>query len=209
MPTTNNRLGLRVPVGSDPFKRDDFVYNYNTLISYPGYYPCTSTTRPVWAAAQAGMLILETDTSRVLRWTGSAWAALNQYTATAFGSVRPNVMLASGYAGTYDLATVTLPRACRVNMIGSARFYKWASTSKGVTPAMWIDGTNAEYGFTAETMFADYGTSSSTGSQTVPMIGTRSLSAGAHTLQARIEVADTPGGINFEGVKMIAFFSEA
>lgn len=45
--------------------------NLQKLDDVPGYKPCTSGTRPSWGAAQAGMLIVETDTGLIWRWDGT------------------------------------------------------------------------------------------------------------------------------------------
>lgn len=74
MTTQSARLGLIVPGRSDSFVTADLAANYATLDRSPGVYPCLSTGRPTWSAPQAGMLISETDTGLLWRWTGSAWA---------------------------------------------------------------------------------------------------------------------------------------
>lgn len=73
MPSPSDRLGLLVPARTDQFVTGDIATNLEVLDDHPGYYVCTSTTRPTWGAAQAGMLISETDTRLLWRWTGTGW----------------------------------------------------------------------------------------------------------------------------------------
>jgi len=73
MPTPSPRLGLLKPSTSDPYVTADIASNLQKIDNTPGYYICTSGSRPSWTSAQAGMLIVETDTGLVWRWTGSAF----------------------------------------------------------------------------------------------------------------------------------------
>jgi hypothetical protein len=73
LPTPSARLGLLKPSEADPFVTDDIAANWQKLDDYPGVYVCTSSSRPAWTTPQAGMLISETDTGLLWRWSGSAW----------------------------------------------------------------------------------------------------------------------------------------
>jgi hypothetical protein len=89
------RLKLKKPAGSDDFKRIDINANWDILEAAPGLFICTSTTRPTWLAAQAGMTIIETDTKRIYEWDGAAWVRLfPQVSRFATGS--GNTTLANG-----------------------------------------------------------------------------------------------------------------
>src|SRR5215469_1903632 len=103
MSTTSQRMGLKVPDGSDPFLRTDFVQNYNTLDKYPGNWICTSTTRPTWGTGQAGMCITETDTRRTMLWTGTTWREMLYGPAVWWGSQRPQVLLNQSTMATYTI----------------------------------------------------------------------------------------------------------
>lgn len=74
MSTPTARLGLLKPERPDQFLTSDIAANWAKVDQYPGSFICTSTTRPTWSTAQAGMWISETDTGLSWRWTGSAWA---------------------------------------------------------------------------------------------------------------------------------------
>ena len=71
MPTPSTRMGLRVPATTDRFSTADVAYNWQQLDKYPGIYVCTSGTRPVWGANQAGMVILESNTGLPWEWDGT------------------------------------------------------------------------------------------------------------------------------------------
>lgn len=70
---TTARLGLPVWSGGDSFLRTEFNAAMATIDSSPGVLVCTSSTRPVWGSGQAGRTIIETNTSRIYVWDGSAW----------------------------------------------------------------------------------------------------------------------------------------
>lgn len=73
MPTPTARLALLKPSNPDPFVTADIAGNWQKIDDIPGYRICTSSTRPSWSAAHAGMLIVETDTGLIWRWDGSAF----------------------------------------------------------------------------------------------------------------------------------------
>lgn len=74
MPVLSTRLGLKRPVGADPFLTQDYYDNLTLLDDYPGVFICTSGSRPAgWGAAHSGMRIFETDTELLWRWNGTAW----------------------------------------------------------------------------------------------------------------------------------------
>lgn len=110
MSTNSQHLGLKIPDGSDPFLRTDFVQNDNILDSYPGTWIATSTTRPTWGTSQTGMLILETDTRRTMLWSGTAWKEMLTGPAMWYGSLRPNALIAKSTTVTYTVGTFTTHR---------------------------------------------------------------------------------------------------
>lgn len=74
MPTPSPRLGLLVPTTADDFSTADIATNWDTLDDTPGFFVCTSGTRPAWGAAQAGQTISETDTGLDWKWDGVHWS---------------------------------------------------------------------------------------------------------------------------------------
>jgi hypothetical protein len=78
MSTTTPRLGLYKPDGTDAFERTKFNETWDKLDEAPGLHICTSASRPAWGAGLAGRAILETDTGRILRWTGTTWRQVKQ-----------------------------------------------------------------------------------------------------------------------------------
>ena len=109
-----DRLALRKPAGSDPFLRADFNYNQDRIDDYPGYFPCTSGTRPTWGAAQAGLLIFETDTGKILRWTGTVWETPNVFPKAVLFTANPGVSVAANTTYTQAMGNFTPPRPCSI-----------------------------------------------------------------------------------------------
>lgn len=73
MPTPSTKLGINIFSTADQFSTAQYNANWQTLDGSPGFYICTSTTRPVWGANQSGMRITETDTLLTWLWNGTAW----------------------------------------------------------------------------------------------------------------------------------------
>lgn len=74
------RLGLRRPDGTDPFLRQDFVTNYNTLDQYPGtlIVPNIGARPTSWGANQVGMSVWQQDTRQEWRFMGGTeWHLVN------------------------------------------------------------------------------------------------------------------------------------
>jgi len=76
--TPTPRLGLYKPEGGDAFQRTKFLETWDKLDEAPGVHICTSSSRPSWGTDQAGRLIFETDTVRIMRFSGTAWAQVKQ-----------------------------------------------------------------------------------------------------------------------------------
>lgn len=113
MPTQTSRLGLTRHTTGDNFKIADYAGNWGRLDEFPGYYPCTSTTRPTWASAQAGMLIVETDTGLIWRWTGSAWARQAPVGLLGRSTRTTDISTSSTALVTALTTTVTVPAGGR------------------------------------------------------------------------------------------------
>src|SRR4051812_6191790 len=147
MSSSTARLGLKRPDGSDPFLRSDFVDNLNKMDANPGYVPCLSTSRPAWGAAQAGMLISETDTGRILRWTGSAWAPpTNMGQAWSIGT-NPGLIMANNTASTITVAaSIPVPRTCKMLVMLTIRLALGALHEQAGSLDVWIDSTTAGVG---------------------------------------------------------------
>lgn len=67
------RLGLSKPDSNELMSQLDRDWNdpMDTIDSHAGFFECTSGTRP--SNPYIGMGILETDTTKILIWNGSAW----------------------------------------------------------------------------------------------------------------------------------------
>ena len=74
MTTLSARLGLKKSTTADRFRIAEYAENWGVLDNYPGVFICASTSRPTtWTAAHTGMLIQETDTGLIWRWSGTAF----------------------------------------------------------------------------------------------------------------------------------------
>lgn len=104
------RLTLKRNDGSDPFLRADFTDNWNKLDLAPGVHICTSASRPTWGTAQAGRMIMETDTKRTIFWDGTAWKEQLQVGPAWSGALTKNVHVAKGTTTTYTLGTIVTTR---------------------------------------------------------------------------------------------------
>lgn len=114
---TTPRMKLRSNEGTDAFSREDFVYNWGLLDAAPGTAIGLSTGRPSWDASQAGRMFLETDTGRLMYWTGSAWTEpqqLGQSFGNKVGAPTLPASITAGNASNVTIETITLPRPARL-----------------------------------------------------------------------------------------------
>lgn len=193
MSTTSQRMGLKIPDGSDPFLRTDFVQNYNTLDSYPGVRICTSTTRPTWGAGQAGMMVMETDTRRNMLWTGTTWREMLVGPALWWGSMRPQVMIGAGTMVTYVVGTFTVNRPGSLFGLTTTEHALPCRGYTGATTRVMIDGSDAnfdgpnQHGEFVQTAFPNTSTfGTDRWYQTVASMGVRNISAGTHSIGIRV-----------------------
>lgn len=216
MSTLSQHMGIKIPDGSDPFLRTDFVQNYNTLDKYPGNWICTSSTRPKWGAGQAGMCITETDTCRTLLWTGTTWREKLYGPGVWFGSTRPQVMLGKGTSVTYIVGTFTVNRPGSLFGISTTELALPTRGYTGATTRMMLDGMdanfdgplNGEYGGTDFPNTSTFGTGR--WNQTVPSIGVRNISAGTHSIGIRVTtMPGTNTTLRIVSVRAMAMFVNA
>lgn len=115
---TTPTLGLRTNIGTDPFLRDDFVFNWGRLDDAPGVTHGSAADRSAltWGTDQAGRLFLQEETRQLFQWTGSAWVDVLQ-PGESFGATIASPALgtpAAGASGTYSFPAVTLLRPGRI-----------------------------------------------------------------------------------------------
>lgn len=213
MSTTSQRMGLKIPDGSDPFLRTDFVQNYNTLDKYPGNWICTSTTRPAWGSGQAGMCITETDTRRTMLWTGTTWREMLYGPAVWWGSTRPQVMAGASTVLTYTVGTFTVNRPGTLFGILTTEV---ALSDRGWNAAnvrCMLDGVDANIDtgnggeFIASTLpnTSTFGTNKSV--VMVPSLGVRNISAGTHSIGLRVQTsASNVADLKLTSVRALAMF---
>lgn len=189
MSTTSQHMGLKIPDGSDPFLRDDFVNNYNTLDEYPGNWICTSTTRPSWGTAQAGMCIIETDTRRTMLWTGTTFKEMLYGPAVWWGALRPNATLSRATTVSFTLGTFTVNRPGTLVAFATTEYALQVYGLFGVTTRILIDGAVASF----DTSISEFTSTNNpwpsgpvfttnTNTSTEPTLGVRNISAGTHSI---------------------------
>lgn len=221
MPDITPRLGLRRPLLTDPFLTSDFQFNYDQLEKYPGVQPVLSTSRPSgWGTAQNGMLIQETDTGRLLRWTGAAFALVEQYPRIYKGSYETTgsgAVLNAGQNVTYALTGLNLtpPRACNIFFQITAKFVQDTGTSQWADCIPWVGGSNTvggvSVGLTATVRFGDSGTGAAgKASQFVTIYGSFAAAKDtAYQIQQRVEVANiTANSLTFTHARGMAWLAE-
>jgi hypothetical protein len=213
MSTTSQRMGLKIPDGSDPFLRTDFVQNYNTLDSYPGVRICTSTTRPSWGAGQAGMLILETDTRRNMMWTGTTWREMLYGPAVWWGSTRPQVTAGANTILTYTVGTFTVNRPGTILGLLTTEIGLSCRGLNACNVRCMLDGVDAnvdtgnggEFIASALPNTSTFGTGKSV--QTVPSMGIRNISAGTHSIGLRVQTSTSNvADLKLTSVRAMAVF---
>lgn len=194
MSTTSQRMGLKIPDGSDPFLRTDFVQNLNTLDKYPGPWICTSSTRPTWGAGQAGMSIMETDTRNSLMWTGTTWREMLHGPAIWWGSLRPVQMIGKGTQVNYTVGTFTVNRAGALFAMLTTEYSMPNGGRIAANFRCLIDGAESNLdvttGYWGEYAETDFPLTSTFGTSryhvTTPQLGIRNISAGTHSVGLRV-----------------------
>ena len=217
MSTLSQHMGLKIPDGSDPFLRTDFVQNYNTQDKYPGNWICTSTTRPNWGAGQAGMCITETDTRRTMLWTGTTWREKLYGPAVWYGSMRPQVIIGGGTMVTYVVGTFTVNRPGSLFGIATTEHALYCRGRQGCTTRLMIDGADANFDGPnqhGEYVQSDFPNTSTFGTgrwyDTVTSIGVRNISAGTHSIGIRVSTIDSSEAqIKLTSVRAMAMFVNA
>lgn len=189
MSTYTPRLQLKRNDGSDPFKRQDFVDNWNKLDAAPGITPCTSTSRPSWGASQAGRVILETDTRCEYEWSGTAWLPILTATSGWSLGTQPNVTQARNTSATYSLGTITTSRPGTLLMDLDAVCACIDTTQQSVAASIWVNGAPAS---TLYVGFGQWTGANNNGSyndyRTIGSKAWKAVPAGTHTIQARVQV---------------------
>lgn len=152
MSGTTPRMGLKTFDTSDPFLRQDFNDIWGKLDSSPGSLLCTSTTRPGWGAAQAGMRIYESDTRRELVWTGTSWREILGAAPVWPGYVQPQVAMGKDTHVYYKMATfqVNRPGALLVWLEGEVQCQSLYTANFAMRAQ--VDGSDSMVGSTASYM---------------------------------------------------------
>lgn len=87
------RLNLAKPTDGEDADVSQLNANFDKLDAVAGAQPVTSTTRP--SLPYSGQFIYETDTKRVLVWTGTAWALVSDISAE--WKTIPSIVYSTGW----------------------------------------------------------------------------------------------------------------
>jgi len=138
MASLSTRLGLSIPATSDSFLTSDYVSNLGILNNYPGYFICTSGSRPsTWGAANSGQRIWETDTGLAWRWSGTAFVRAMPLGYLGLSSISADFPTAATTATTAITTAVTVPATDagsttkRIKITGS-----WYALDNGTTTTL-------------------------------------------------------------------------
>lgn len=116
------RMRIARPAGSDAFKRQTYIDMIDRIDNFPGVVVSTSASPPSgldWAAPQTGMMTLQSDTGRLLRFTGTSWVPVENYGRAYDGGLVPSGA-AENVGGSvtsrnYSMTpTLTVTRTCTV-----------------------------------------------------------------------------------------------
>lgn len=149
MPTPSERLLLAVPSTSDAFVTADIADNWGKIDAAPGQTICTSSGRPDWGAAQAGMTIFETDSGLEWRWNGTTFSrttasgVLVNAISTATHSTTSTTAVAVVSTGAFNVPAGLRPLLVllgwvffgndTVNVVGSAYFAESNTNNTSIT----------------------------------------------------------------------------
>lgn len=215
MSTNSQHLGIKIPDGSDPFLRTDFVQNWNILDSYPGTWICTSTTRPTWGTSQAGMVILETDTRRHILWNGTAWKEMLTSPAMWYGSLRPYATINRATTVTYTVGTFTTHRPGSVMVMAGVEAGMPQQTLFECNFRVMIDGAEANidpgYGeYMGTNMSGTWG--GELWSVTNVSMGVRNIASGSHSMGLRVitsSASSSSSHMRLSSIRTTALFTNA
>lgn len=209
MATYTSRLGLKRNDGSDPFKRQDFVDNYNRLDAAPGVHVCTSSTRPTWASAQAGRLIYETDTNSLFQWNGTTFVDQLTTPLAWAGGLNIGATLSSNATANYTYININAPRATNVIMIGYARFAATGSNLAAVAVYPTLDANVVALTAQPYTQWILRDGTPYYDHREIPFTTLTPVTAGAHTVGVRVVISGYPQSVLVAAVRGVAFLARA
>lgn len=193
MSSLTPRLQLKSPDGTDPFLRTDYVATLALLDDAAGVKAGPSGGPPSWNINQTDRLYLESDTGRLIRWTGTAWTEILQ-SPEGFSSIQTTPGIgtpAAGANGTYAFPSLTMKRPGILTGHMDVQFSCPQNANVGFTFRAYIDTSPVslrDIPFYRYTPAAT--TSTDVFSVTVPF-RSAPLAAGVHT--PKIWIAHTTG----------------
>jgi hypothetical protein len=169
---------------------------------------CTSATRPAWGAAQAGRLAFLTDAKQLTYWTGTGWADLRDSAPGFAGGALVNSSVSPGSSGSYNVLTVSTPRASSLAIWLTGSYTCPNNKTQGANQQISFDGVNQQMGgFPEGIRFAGTPGDSglSLGIEAVSMAVIPSVLPGQHKIGGTVTVSSSyPTAIGVTGMKVIA-----
>jgi hypothetical protein len=209
--TYSTVLGLKLNQLSDPFELSDFVANWSILDANPGYFICTSVSKPSWGAAQAGRMIFMTDLKQLSWWSGTAWNDLRDSAPVFAGGSYLSVACNPGSTGVFNVLTFTTPRPSSLAIWLSGTYNCPNNKSQNSYQSVVFDGAQQTIGsFREQVRFAgisgDTGFAVGTNAASLAMIPT--VSAGQHRIGVQVDVSSSYNtAITLVGVKVMAMIA--
>ncbi len=189
MSGTTPKIGLKTWEESDPFDLDDFNANSQILDTYAGDYICTSTSRPSWGGAQAGMKIYQTDTRQTMAWSGTAWHEVLTAPPLWVGSAAPGVAISQNTTVSYLLGTITVHRPGTLAVWLSASLANQPYEIGGGTLRPSVDGNAVTLGdggslYVSSDVSNAYINNAYRSYPQIPAMGIAAVGVGTHTFGA-------------------------
>lgn len=189
------RMRLQRAAGSDAFKRQYFIDLIDRIDNFPGIVVSTSSSPPSgldWGPAQAGMMTMQSDTGRLMRFTGSSWVPIENYGRSGGANLTPagatETFGAAVPTRNYTMApSLTLTRTCTVRFMIVCTIIRHAeqpsapTSTKTFSATPLFDGADAGIAY-GDTFPYDPGTVDLDRKRTI-VFGTKSnATPGVHTI---------------------------
>jgi hypothetical protein len=203
------RLSLKRNDGSDPFKRQDFIDNWDKLDLTPGCHICTSTSRPTWGAPETGRSIYETNTRQELVWTGSAFVEPLLVGSSWVRTATVGFWQTPGWSGDWVLpGSVVTTRPGTLTVIQTVGLSCTADAgSQSVSLDGLINGTPRTVGGYVSIQFPFLGAGATIDRRIITIISSYALGVGTHTIGTRVAIGAGAESIYIQSISAVGFLT--
>jgi hypothetical protein len=154
------------------------------------------------------MQIFETDTRRMLMWSGTAWRAALDASPLWYGSIEPAINVPTNTAlAPMTVATIQVNRPGTLALFGSVEGWTNAPENIGYWARCTVDGSDADMGNANFFRWSPVtGVGNSGESAVIPLLGAAVVNPGSHTLGIRVVTVNGSSGtsITLRVMKMLA-----